>query len=118
MPGGLPVGYGKANNPTGKGGFEPGHSGYDNGKAKSAGRRLNEALGAAVMENDSAALKANMKALMGRFKMADEWATEFVFNRLCGRPAQAITLAGEGEGSDPIRHIVEFVIVDPVARST
>lgn len=85
-------------NPTGKGGFQPGQSGYDNGKAISAGKRLSEELGKAILANDAAAIKENVDAIVTRFRRGEEWATQFVWNRTAGTVAQAL----EGKDGGPI----------------
>lgn len=114
---GLPAGYGKANNPTGVGGFQPGVSGaLGAGKQISAGKQMNILLADALMANDAKAVKKHLANIISKFESGDEWASDFVWNRMAGRPAQTVALGGTGEDGDPIRHVVEFVIVDPGPR--
>ena len=112
----LPVGYGKANNPTGKGLVFDGTQGA-NRAGKVASAALNKMLSEAILANDAEATKKNLAAIMTKYRQGDEWATGFVWDRMVGKPAQTVAVGGTGEGGDPVRHIVEFVIVDPNARS-
>ncbi len=105
------------NNPTGKGLVHDGSQGIHSAPKKAA-HELNRLLSEAILANDAKATKANLHALMAKYMQADEWATGFVWDRMVGRPAQTVAVGGTGEGGDPVRHIVEFVIVDPVTRST
>ena len=102
-------------NPTGKGGFKPGHSGFDTGKATSAGKRLSEMLGEAILANNAEAIRKNLNAIITKFRNGDEWATGFVWDRTVGKPIQAIV----GENGGPLQiALIERVIIDPLPANS
>jgi hypothetical protein len=42
-------------------------------------------------------------------KEGERWAIEMVLDRICGKPAQAVALTGEGGGPADVRVLIEHV---------
>ncbi len=113
MAGGLPPGYGKANNPTGKGLVHDGSQGH--GPAIAAGKAITKMLVAAMMEGDQPRAKAMCEALADKAARGDEWAVEFVFNRIIGKQD---TLGEALRESGAAISRIEFVVIDPIDAGT
>jgi hypothetical protein len=47
--------------------------------------------------------------LVALAKAGERWAIEMVLDRICGKPAQAVALTGEGGGPADIRVLIEHV---------
>ena len=85
-------------NPTGKGGFKPGHSGFDNGPHISAGKQISVMLGQALIQDradGTTYAQQGCERIAEKFAKGEEWAVEFVMDRLVGKPKQ--TVAGDPE---------------------
>jgi len=106
-----PTKPGQVLNPTGKGGFQKGHSGFDNGAQKSAGKRILQALGAAALEEDAARVKQLVEVIWDEaIKGRQEWAVKLLMTRLCGPDGTLDSLLGENR----VISRIEFVVVDPI----
>lgn len=107
---------GVVNNPAGgKGQFKKGNNAWvDNGAAKSAGRRIMQALGAAALDNDDKRVHELVEVIWDcAIKDKQEWAVKLLMARLCGPDGTIESLLG---GSARVARI-EFVVVDPLDAS-
>ena len=103
---------GQVFNPTGKGGFQKGQNGFDNGAGKSAGKRIIQALGAAALEKDAERVKQLVEVIWDEaINARQEWAVKLLMTRLCGPDGTLDSLLGENR----VISRIEFVVVDPAA---
>ena len=109
MPRGLPPGYGKANNPTGKGLIAGAQEG--NSRAQRAGREISKMLIEAMMAGDKPKAQEMCTNIALAAAKAEEWAVKFVFDRIVGKQDTLAEALGEGRAA--ISRI-EFVVVDPI----
>lgn len=76
--------------------FEPGQSGNPAGGAKS--RRFYAALDRAIIQEDSKRLRAAAEKLLDLASVGEPWAVQMLADRLDGKAAQQLQLAGhDGE---------------------
>jgi len=91
--------------------FQPGQSGEPTGKAGPRGKILTEALKRALARSGDGDLYAGCnkvaQAAVDAALAGEQWAIKEVWDRLEGKPAQAIV--GGGEDSEPIRTSVRLL---------
>ena len=109
---GLPAGYGKANNPTGKGlilGVNPGNS----GKRIEAGLALTRMMSEILVEDSENGKKRveNMcRKIMQQAEQGDVQSASWYADRILGKPAVAVTVAGDPENPLNVAHSGEVTV--------
>jgi hypothetical protein len=96
-------------------GAQPGNQNAKN--AKIWQQAIKRALARASNETVDAGLDKGADALVQSFLKGEAWAIKEVGDRLDGKPAQAVTVAGDDEGG-PIRHSLTVGYVDPATTET
>jgi len=71
---------------------------------------VEQALRKAAVQDNAFRLKKGCEKLMDAFADGEPWALQLVFDRLDGKPAQAITTVGE----DGIDRPVQLIVYSPI----
>ena len=89
--------------------FAPGKSGNPAG-APLKSKRFFTALDRAIEQDDAKRLRAAAERLLDLAAQGEPWATQMLADRLDGKPAQSLTVAGDA--ASPLALKVEVAIVD------
>jgi hypothetical protein len=75
--------------------FKKGQSGNPAGVSKD--RKFIDVLNRAIVQDDSKRLRSAAEKLLDLASVGEPWAIKEIADRLDGRPAQAVTVAGDAE---------------------
>jgi hypothetical protein len=88
--------------------FQPGISGNPDGTKREA--KFAAAVNRAIAQDDGQRLRACAEKLLDLAAEGEAWAVKELADRLDGRPAQALTVAGEPDAAPiAVKAVVEFV---------
>lgn len=75
---------------------------------------VSDAIRKALASEDWKRLRLGSEKVAEAYAAGEPWAVQFVADRMDGKPAQAVTVAGDEDGS-PVKTITEIVIrgIDP-----
>jgi HPt (histidine-containing phosphotransfer) domain-containing protein len=92
--------------------FKKGQSGNPAGTPKD--KKFINALNRAIAQDDGKKLRKAADKLLDNAAAGEAWAVRELADRLDGKPAQTQTV--QGDPDRPVRHKVEWTVVDPAPQ--
>jgi hypothetical protein len=88
--------------------FKPGESGNPAGSAKI--KRFYAALDRAIVQEDGKRLREAAEKLLDEAAKGESWAMQMLADRLDGKAAQSVTIAGDADNPIVVQEIARTII--------